>query len=333
MMHKRSDTFWFIVIIECLAISVITLVFFLRRPHTFQINPLSKTSIQLKQDSQFQYYYELPQHRVDYGKASWLPYTATYRYNNDGLKERFEYSREKDSTVYRIITLGDSFTFGMWVNTEDNFSEQLEDKLNATLLCKGISKFEVINLGAPGFDVKYTAKRYDDKGAVYNPDLVIWFMRGENIFMDMEHYRKREEFYKEELQSTAGAERYHVDKTDPYAASTLSYKEYMDAYTKLTKEQQEQFIQPSITAISEWVKQNNVPFLIATLASEEERYKAIMKSFTNTSGHSWYYELGTIDTFSPYDYHPNVQGHKKIASELYDYISSHVLTSCTVHNF
>jgi len=327
-MHKKYNTFWFIVIIECIAIGGIAWMFFLRQPHIFQINPLSKTSIQRKQDSQFQYYYELPQHTVDYGKASWLPYTATYRYNNDGLNERFDYEFNKASNVYRIITLGDSFTFGMWVNTEDNFSEQLEDKLNATLLCKGISKFEVINLGAPGFDVKYTAKRYEDKGAAYNPDLVIWFMRGENIFMDMEQYRTREEFYKEELQSSAAAEKYHADKTDPYAASTLSYTEYMDAYAKLTKEQQEHFIQPSIIAIREWEKQNTVPLLIATVASEEDRYKAIMKSFINTRHRSWYYEIGPIDTFFPYDYHPNDQGHKKIADELLHYITSQILTTC-----
>ena len=327
-MHKIYNTFWFIVIIECFAIGAIVLVFFLRQQHIFQINPLSKTSIQRKQDSQFQYYYELPQHTVDYGQAAWLPHTATYRYNNDGFNERFDYELNKASDVYRIITLGDSFAFGMWVNTEDNFSEQLEDKLNATIICKRVSKFEVINLGAPGFDVKYTVRRYEDKGAPYNPDLIIWFMRGENIFMDMEQYRKREEFYKQESQLTGAAERYHADKSDQYAASTLSYKEYMDAYTKLTKEQQEQFIQPSRIAIREWANQNTAPLFIATMASEEDRYKAIVKSFINGRKQSWYFEVGAIDTFFPYDYHPNDQGHKKIADELLHYIVSQILTDC-----
>jgi hypothetical protein len=216
----------------------------------------------------------------------------------------------------------------MWVNTEDNFSEQLEDRLNTSLSCNGISKFEVINLGAPGFDVKYMVKRYEDKGDPYHPDLVIWFMRGENIFMDVEQYRKREEFYKQELQSTGAAEQYHVDIADQYAASTLSIKEYMVAYNKLSKEQQELFIQPSIDAIGKWVRQYQVPFLVATLASEEDRYKAMMKSFTNIRDHSWYYEIGAIDTFSPHDYHPNIQGHAKIADELYTYFSSQILTTC-----
>lgn len=322
-----------VVCIELLVIIGIIVFLFLPKGLLLQINPLTDFSIQPSKDTQFQYYYEFPSNTIDYGKAPWLPYTATYRYNKDGLNERFDYELKKAPNIYRIVMLGDSFTFGMWVNTEDNFSEKLEDKLNTSLRCEGISKFEVINLGAPGFDVKYTAKRYDDKGAAYTPDFVIWFMRGENIFMDVEQYRKREEFYKQELQSTGAAERYHVDKADQYAASTLSYAEYMDTYNKLPKEQQELFIQPSINAITQWAKQYRVPFLIATLASEEDRYKAIMKSFTKLLDHSWYYEIGPIDTFSPYDYHPNIQGHEKIASELYDYIFSHVLTSCTVYNF
>ena len=57
---------------------------------------------------------------------------------------------KKNKDTFRIITLGDSFTFGMYINTKDNWTELLEDKLNSDMGCKNISMFEVINLGVGG---------------------------------------------------------------------------------------------------------------------------------------------------------------------------------------
>ena len=72
------------------------------------------------------------------------------------------------------MTLGDSFTFGVYVNTEDNWTELLEDKLNSIKnICPNTDHFEVINLGVGGYDIEYAAKRYINRGKVYNPNIIL----------------------------------------------------------------------------------------------------------------------------------------------------------------
>jgi len=91
------------------------------------------------------YFYEYESDQKVQDSPEWLGYTVTYSYNKDSLNERYNYSEEKGTGVFRVITLGDSFTFGLHVNTEENYPEQLEVILNNRLKCKNISKFEVIN--------------------------------------------------------------------------------------------------------------------------------------------------------------------------------------------
>ncbi|TAL65020.1 MAG: SGNH/GDSL hydrolase family protein [Bacteroidetes bacterium] len=141
-----------------------------------QIVPLEKKNFQFPQDSTLQYYYEPQPSTNETDDFDWLSYKPTYTINKDGLNERFDYTVDKPSDVYRIITLGDSFTFGLYVNTAENWPENLEDLLNSNLQCKNIKKFEVINLGVPGYDIEYSAERYKRRGVKYNPDLVIWFI-------------------------------------------------------------------------------------------------------------------------------------------------------------
>jgi len=263
----------------------------------------------------YMYYYDFPVNEIGTASASWLPHNALYHYNGDGFNEIRDYDKQKPSTTYRIMTLGDSFVFGMWVSTEENFSSLLETMLNEKLICSGISSFEVINAGAPSFDVRYSAKRYADKGALYTPDTVIWFIRDENIYFNTDVYRKLEEGYKEKIQNT----RYFYFKnfSDPYAVSHLAYRVYMDSFQKLSKSEQSQFLEPEITALTEWRKTYSSDLIIATTADSEESYKEILQKFTKTWPRVWYKEIGDIQTFAKYDYHPDQTGHVHIAGELF----------------
>jgi hypothetical protein len=76
--------------------------------------------------------------------------------------------------VYRIITIGDSFTYGMNVDTGRSWPDELEGMLNRGPVCTGI-RYEVINLGVAGYDIEYSVERLLRRGLAYKPDLVIWF--------------------------------------------------------------------------------------------------------------------------------------------------------------
>lgn len=106
-------------------------------------------------------------------------YTVTYKINKDTLNQLMDYSVEKENNVFRIITLGASFTFGANVNTEDNYPMQLQKMLDNK--CKDGRKYEVINLGMGGYDLEYSVERLKARGMKYNPDLVLWLITDDNF--------------------------------------------------------------------------------------------------------------------------------------------------------
>jgi len=67
--------------------------------------------------------------------------------------------------------LGDSITFGLFVQTPQNYSELLQKMLNTSCTRK---RYEVLNFGVPGYDLQYSAERLKVRGLKYHPDKVIW---------------------------------------------------------------------------------------------------------------------------------------------------------------
>ncbi len=143
------------------------------------------TTVVTGQDPELEYYWELAPNRLVSDKAEWLPEAVTYTYNSDGLNDRFNYEVEKSPNTFRIITLGDSFTAGVFVNTKDSWPEQLEEMLNNGKKCQ-ISNFEVINLGVSGYDIRYIVKRFKKFGLKYDPDMVIWLESGSGLSRNLE---------------------------------------------------------------------------------------------------------------------------------------------------
>lgn len=92
--------------------------------------------------------------------------------NKDGFRD-YEYSPDKDSSVYRIMVLGDSFVFGWGVNMEDSFPKKLEKELNETHPLPEITKYEVMNTGGYGYGTLQEYLFYKQRGYLYHPDLVI----------------------------------------------------------------------------------------------------------------------------------------------------------------
>lgn len=143
---------------------------------TTYVTKIDKTRVVLDQTNKFKYYWTLEPNEKWEEQPEWLGYKVHYQTNGDALRETKDYNIDKPINTFRIITLGDSFTYGQHVDTDQNWTELLEDKLNS-IDC-GYDKIEVINLGMGGFDIQYLVKRYQDIGAKYNPDLILWFENG-----------------------------------------------------------------------------------------------------------------------------------------------------------
>jgi len=108
--------------------------------------------------SRLKNFYDLKPGRTVTEKPDWLGKEVVNTINALGWHDTGHYEPEKKSGTFRIIALGDSHTYGIYVESDANWTEILEKKLNESLKCARISNFEVLNLAVPGYDRgKYTS--------------------------------------------------------------------------------------------------------------------------------------------------------------------------------
>ena len=182
--------FWCITCIEIFCICILGYIISQKRnAQHVSVSPIAKKNIQFPTDTPLKYYYEQIPNTTVTEPADWLSMPATHTINSDGLNERYDYPVQKAPGTYRIVTIGDSFTEGMYVDTANNYSERLEDMLNTSLHCANIAHVEVINLGVEGFDMQYILERYKRKGIKYEPDMVILTTTGTDIIFSNEQQR------------------------------------------------------------------------------------------------------------------------------------------------
>jgi lysophospholipase L1-like esterase len=98
-----------------------------------------------------------------------------------GLRDK-DYPYSKPEGTVRILTLGDSFTFGYGVSREETFSKALEELLGADP--GRAAAWEVINGGVCGTGATHQLAFYEDEGYRYEPDFVVLCMCSENEFSD-----------------------------------------------------------------------------------------------------------------------------------------------------
>jgi|GEM_PF-1381349 len=75
---------------------------------------------------------------------------------------------KKPPGITRIITIGDSFTYGMGVNVEDTYPKQLE-----TILNQHGDRCEVLNFGVIGYNMWQYNELLTRKALSYKPDIII----------------------------------------------------------------------------------------------------------------------------------------------------------------
>lgn len=113
----------------------------------------------------------------------WHPIKLDLKYRRDDIKwlqenvklNRYNY-RDRDFSlikpegVFRIYSLGDSFTFGWYINDASlSYPKMLEKKLQEKF---GKEKIEIINASRHGFSFAEDIERLKNDGVLFNPDLI-----------------------------------------------------------------------------------------------------------------------------------------------------------------
>lgn len=118
----------------------------------------------------------------------WVPSFLDPRFIRDDLKwtkenvelNRFGYRNKEVDLInkqkYRIYMLGDSYTYGWYINDVSKTYPRLVEK---NLNDKYNQSVEIINASRPGFNLKESVARLESEGIIFSPDMVTL---GINIF-------------------------------------------------------------------------------------------------------------------------------------------------------
>jgi hypothetical protein len=90
--------------------------------------------------------------------------------NAAGQRDDRDLPTEKPPDVFRVVVLGDSFTFGGKAPLPQTFSPTLERALGAIDRSR---RYEVVNLAVPGYNTEQEMLALKEVGLAYHPDLVI----------------------------------------------------------------------------------------------------------------------------------------------------------------
>lgn len=286
------------------------------------VYPMKKNLFEIIPSSNLKYFNEPIANTTQDTLVPWYQTHSTQTINSDRFNERFEYTTKKDPSTYRIITLGDSFTFGALVDTKQNYPELLEDTLNQKLHCKDIKKFEVINLGSPGYDILYSAERFKQRGEKYNPDLIVWFLIPNDFEEVMEYMFPYIEPMRKKMMLAGQQEKWQnqvyfpeLMKAKARMQSEIGEKNLLDYYEKaiLSLDDSYQnklvFMSPSILD----VKNQNI---LKSIVSKTPQKKSFL-----------YLPSYPEDAFFP-DSHPNEKGYELISKELYKFLTDKKIINC-----
>jgi len=325
----------FIILITVIELAIISFLGFnaykkYHDPFLASVHPISKSNIVFEAGGDLEYFYEPEANKTIANKhfqQDLFPYESLNTINSDSLHERFEYSIEKPKETYRIISLGDSFAFGLYLDTKDNYSEILEDMLNNKLKCKNISKFEVINLGVGGYEIDYAVERFKRRGQKYSPDLVLWLVNSDDFTNDSELFQEKfQRYYKEE--KAKNREMYDTADTTAWHKAWVDARE--DSHQEVDPAQRLKYQEDALYSITTYYENDLLLLLPLPLPNGIEK---IVQHFAQSREHTYLNKNTDIlsdpsNTVTPTDKHPNKQGSLLIANDIFDYIKSKNIISC-----
>ncbi len=318
-MKQKAITY--AVIFQLIIIGVLAVNIYKKRSQilgTMSVNTISKNDILSSPSGDLKYFYE-PKINNSTGRDKFLfsQDMQFYTINSDSLNDRFNYSFQKPEGTFRIITLGDSVTFGLHIGTKDNWTEVLEDKLNQEMKCANIKKFEVINLAVSGYDDRYSLERYIKRGPKYDADLVIWLqvdlLRIDELLIPALNSIISKEGNNEEAGGLAYADERNRIINDYGRENVLNYN-------KAAIENLSKYFDKTVVLAS---------YPVSVFDTKD---KLFLKQIAETEK-NWHYFEGIRDLKLSNgiiygDGHPNISGHKMVAEDIFNYLKSKDILSC-----
>jgi hypothetical protein len=283
----------------------------------------------------------------------WDGYNAGGRVhiNSAGWRGK-EFSPVKPKGIIRILTVGDSFTFGKAVDDEDVFAAQVEEMLNGDVG----PRFEVINAGHENMNTTKELRYFEEREMIrLSPDVIVL---GFTVHNDAEATSVRRQYRK--LKRNAGplltitesdwvrtlSESSRIVRILRHGALWASDDELSDVYLRLIVSSYEEGSKSwencrnALLGFHQVCRQNNIPFVLAllpvytrkldqTYREYPEEFKRIHEQISRVlSGKEGVTIVEMLDDLAssghtigemrvPGDGHPNRIWHEIVARRLY----------------
>lgn len=240
-----------------------------------------------------------------------FPTVTTVKINSAGFRD-YEYNVEKPNNTFRIVVLGDSFTFGWGVKMEESYPKVLERMLNGT---NSSLKYEVLNFGMSTLNTQEEVDLFYNQGMKYNPDMiVIGYLSYNDYFNDTRI---------SEMEANFSYENNRLNRT------MLAQAAFIEECNKKPFEFCWKNVEMPLSALYNITRQKNITVLVYSIAFENDpRQTTALQSIASAYG--WYF-LNAEPSFKGYDinelrlsnatFHPSALAHQILAKSLYDFLT------------
>lgn len=288
----------------------------------------SKVKGEYTSQSKLEYFYEPKPYQSSFNSVPYETQTVQYSVNSDGLNDLSEYSKQKPNNVYRILVFGDSFTFGTYVNTAESYPEVLEQTLINSCPSK---KIEILNFGVQGYDLEYMVERMKLKGIEYNPDLVIFLLKENDVNRILDRTFEKyaamisnkikisvENLPKEALELSTNEFGTEQEKTEMFRIASIEVGGGIPKH---------KIIEHNLAQLEKLKSIYSKKVLIVTFPDGYKQTLNIKKSFENfvNSNQNFVFfdalpNINDLHLTIKNDLHPNTEGHRQIAKSIKDYL-------------
>lgn len=260
----------------------------------------------------------------------WLPEVPVVTLNDAGTNNTKDYSLEKPKNTYRIITLGDSFTFGQFLSTKDSYPEQLERLLNNR--CATTTSFEVINLGVNGFDIEHSVRRFEERGKQFAPDMILWLV----LQNDLREIKKVVDATLYDIllpHTTAESDGSLILHTIPFAIKAEAYREAQEVFfNEYPIESLQDYIGTLLDILDTHHDGQMLFFTIPAGGAIPDNLISIIDSFIERRSGSTHLYRSSVDLESAgglfRDGHPNKVGNALVVEDLFAHLVEESLIPC-----
>ena len=245
---------------------------------------------------------------------------TTVRTNRWGMRDD-DYEKAKPKGTYRIALLGGSNAMGSAVEMEETFQYIVEQRLNQEKPGGPYERYEILCFGVPGYSIAQSAFQLESQVIEFEPDAVL-IMATSNLsgfcrsrFVDA--VRAGVEFPYPEFERIKKESGIAVDvNLTERERSIQPYRDWLVEWSldKIATVARDAATVPSFVLLPRTLARDPMAEEIPKLLqAAEDRGFVVM----NLEG-VWTKEEVPSVQIAPYDAHPNVEGHRRIANRLWE---------------